>query len=141
MTVTQYNVYPVLSPVRVASTGNVAGTYNNGPSNNGVGASLTGGGATITVDSVAVATGDRVMLTAQTNVWENGIYTANVNGPFWILTRSDDLNDIENVKAGFFAPIGAGTANGGDIWMITEPLPPVVGQPAVVNKITFVKVA
>jgi hypothetical protein len=127
MTTTQYNIYPVLTPVRLASSGNVAGTYFNGTANNGVGATLTVAAATLTIDSVLVVAGDRVLLYAQTNANENGIYIVNSIGATVVLQRAADLQSIEEVRAGFFVSVGAGTALHGVFRTIVEPLPAIFG--------------
>ena len=37
----QFNIYPTLTPVRVAATITQSGNYINGPLNNGIGATFT----------------------------------------------------------------------------------------------------
>lgn len=127
MALQQYNFYPTLTPARVVSTSNVSGTYNNGITNNGVGATLTVAASSLTIDSVVVNVGDRVLLVAQTAANENGIYIVDSIGSTVVLKRSDDMNDIENMKAGLAIGIGAGTANAGSVWTLVEPLPNTFG--------------
>lgn len=127
MTITQYNFYPVLTPVRVVQTANLAGTYSNGPLNNGVGSFLLGAATTLTIDAVLVENGDRVLLVGQTAANENGIYVVSGIGSAWKLTRSDDFNDIENLKPGLQVGVGAGTTNGGAHYTVVEPLPAIFG--------------
>lgn len=119
----QYNIVPNLTPVRVVSTSNVSGTYSNGPSNNGVGATLTIAASSLTVDSVVLAVGDRLVLVAQTNGNENGIYVVNSIGSTVVLQRSADLQNIEQLHTGFYVSVGAGTVNAGAMYAIVEPLP------------------
>jgi len=73
MSFQQYNIYPGLTPVRVVSTSNIAGTYFNGQNNNGVGATLTIAASSLTIDSVVCVAGDRVLLQTQTNTNEQGM--------------------------------------------------------------------
>jgi hypothetical protein len=63
------------APVVAATAGNLAGTYNNGTS--GVGATITkaSNGSIGTIDGATVIVGDRILLRAQTDNKENGIYT------------------------------------------------------------------
>lgn len=130
----QYNVFQQLTSVRVARTTNLAGVYLNGPLNNGVGATLTAPTpAALVIDGVTLSVNDRVLLCAQTNANENGIYV--VTSTTWVLTRSADQQNIEQLKTGQFIPVGAGSANSGDIWVLVEPLPAMFG----VNALTFVQ--
>lgn len=130
----QYNVFQQLTSVRVVDVANLAGIYLNGPLNNGVGATLSAASpATLTIDSVAVQLNDRVLLTAQTNANENGLYV--LTSLNWVLTRSADFQNIEQLKTGQFVPVGAGTAHAGNIWVLVEPLPAIFG----VNALTFVQ--
>ena len=130
----QYNVFQQLTSVRVARTTNLAGVYINGPLNNGVGATLTAPTpAALVIDSVTLSLNDRVLLCAQTNANENGIYV--VTSTDWVLTRASDQQNIEQLKTGQFIPVGAGTANSGDIWVLVEPLPAIFG----VSAMTFVQ--
>ena len=118
----QYNIFQQLTSVRVVDVANLAGVYLNGPLNNGVGATLTASTpATLTIDGVDLQLNDRVLLTAQTNANENGIYV--LTSLNWVLTRSGDFQNIEQLKTGQFIPVGAGTANAGNIWVLVEPLP------------------
>lgn len=137
MALLQYGFYPTLTPVRVASSANLAGTYSNGPNNNGVGASLLGAASTLTLDSVVMANGDRVLLYGQTSALQNGIYFLSGIGSAWLLTRSDDFHNVENMKAGLQVSVGAGTVLGGSMFVLIEPLPAAFG----VSDILFESVA
>lgn len=126
----QYNVFQQLTSVRVVRVSNLAGVYLNGPLNNGVGATLTAPTpAALVVDGVTLALNDRVLLQNQTNANENGIYV--VTSTNWVLTRSADFQNIEQLKSGQFVPIGAGTNNGGTIAVLFEPLPSHFGIDAI----------
>lgn len=120
-------LYNVITPVRLVSTSNVAGTYANGPANNGVGATLTVAASSLTIDSVAVAVGDRVLLQNQTSPYQNGIYIVKLITSTVLLQRTDDQQTIEQMKAGQFTIVGAGTVNQGAAFALVEPLPQVIG--------------
>jgi len=65
-------------PVYAASTGNIAGTYNNGT--NGVGATLTVSNSGISMDNIDIIQGQRVLLKDQNTPQQNGIYDLSVDG-------------------------------------------------------------
>ena len=83
------------TPVRVEAPLNLTVTYNNGAS--GVGATLTNAGTqeAITIDGVALSSGDRVLVYEQTDATQNGIYTVTTVGSGstnWVLTRATDAD-------------------------------------------------
>jgi hypothetical protein len=122
----QYNLFQQLTSARVVSTSNVAASYLNGPLNNGVGATLTPASpAALVIDGVTLVLNDRVLLVGQTNKNENGIYV--VTNETWVLTRSADFQNIEQMKAGQFLSVNAGTTNAGAMYVLVEPLPAHLG--------------
>lgn len=127
MSFQQFNIYPTLSPVRLVSTSNIAGTYYNGATNNGLGATLTIAASSLTVDSVVAAVGDRILLQTQTNTNEQGIYVVNSIGSTVVLQRSADQQCIEQMHAGQNVAVGAGSVNAGNFYTIVEPLPAHLG--------------
>lgn len=131
----QYSFYPVLTPARLVSNANIAGTYINGTLNNGVGATLTTSGSLTTIDSVTLNINDRVLLTAQSSANQNGLYIVNSVGTGAILTRAADFQNNEQLKEGQLVSIGAGTTFNGSIWVLVEPLPVQFG----ISNITFVQ--
>ena len=85
----------VKDSVRVATTANLTATYSNGTS--GVGATLTNSGtqAAITIDSIVLVSGDRVLVKDQASALQNGIYTVTTVGTAstnWVLTRATDAD-------------------------------------------------
>lgn len=132
MSLQQFNFYPTLTPVRLASTSNVAGTYTNGLSNNGVGAQLIVAASSLTIDSVLVNVGDRILLQTQTNTNEQGIYIVLSIGSTVVLQRSDDQQNIEQLKAGQSVAVGAGSTHAGNFYTLVEPLPAHLGIDALV---------
>lgn len=119
-----------LTPVRVVSTANIAGTYYNGQNNNGVGATLTVAASSLTVDGVALQLGDRILLQAQAATYQNGVYVVSSIGSTVVLTRAFDQQCIEQLKGGQFIIVGAGTANAGALFSLVEPLPQNIGTDA-----------
>ena len=132
MTFQQYNVYDGLTAVRVVSTANIAGTYFNGNTNNGVGATLTIAASSLTVDSVVLVVGDRVLLQTQTNTYEQGIYVVLSIGTTVVLQRAADQQSIEQIRAGQYVSVAAGAVNAGNFYTIVEPLPAHLGVDALV---------
>lgn len=130
MSFQQFNVYEGLTAVRVVATSNQSGTYNNGPSNNGVGATFTYATGVLTIDSVVVQLGDSVLIAAQTNDNENGIYiciTQGAVGVSAVLQRRNDFQSIEQISAGQYVSVGAGTVAAGSLYIVVEPLPGRLG--------------
>lgn len=84
----------VKNSVRAATTGNgtLATAYANGQ----------------TIDGVALATNDRILLKDQTDASENGIYTVNASGA---PTRATDFDSNAEVTSGAFAFVEEGTTN------------------------------
>ena len=108
-------------------------TYNNGTS--GVGATLTAtANGLLSVDSVAVVVGNRVLVKNQATQFQNGIYSVtqigSVSEPF-ILTRATDYDTpgstYLNVDAGDFTLIVAGTSNANTSWVQTTLQPITIG--------------
>lgn len=110
-----------ISSVRLARSSNLAGTYYNGSLNNGVGATLTVAASSLTVDSVVCAVNDRVLLFAQTNTFENGIYRVDSIGSTVVLKRAVDFQEFDQMKPGYYVPVAAGTEFHGAIFGVIEP--------------------
>jgi len=121
-----------LTPVRVVATTNISGTYYNGQTNNGVGATLTVAASSLTVDGVALAEGDRLLLIGQTSALQNGIYVVRTISTTVILVRAFDSQSLDQIKPGQFTVVGAGTANAGAVYSLIEPLPQRIGVDAFV---------
>lgn len=104
-------------PVRVVSDANIAGTYDSGAMTYTV--TATG---PLSIDGVAVAAGDRVLLTGQTTMTQNGIYvvtTPGSTGVSPILTRADDFNSSDDVYGGIHVRVNEGTAHADSEWVLT----------------------
>ena len=101
----------VKEAVKVATTGGLAGTY----ATSGQTLTANSNGA-IQVDGVTLSSADRVLLRAQADGTQNGIFTVTTVGdgsnPF-VLTRALDFNTSSEVGAGAFMFVEAGTSNAG----------------------------
>jgi hypothetical protein len=111
-------------PVVAATAGNLAGTYSNGV--DGFGATLTkaSNGSIGTIDNATVAVGNRILLRAQTDPKENGIYTiTSVGGTTspWIITRAADAdnNPAGELANGDFCFVTGGTTNGSKGFLVS----------------------
>ena len=113
-------------------------TYNNGSS--GVGATLTAtANAALSVDGTLVAATNRILVKNQADQAQNGVYVVTQTGsgaaPF-ILTRATDFDTpgsgVNQIDAGDFFLITAGTANANTSWVQQTPLPITVGTTAIV---------
>jgi len=93
-----YVMPPVQRAVRVATTASLTATYNNNAA--GVGATLTNSGtlAALSIDGVALAVNDRVLVWSEAvaNRFRQGIYTVTTVGSgavAWVLTRATDFDN------------------------------------------------
>lgn len=125
--VSQFVFSPWLTPARVVATANVAGTYYNGPNNNGVGATLTIAASSLTIDSVVLKVGDRVLLAGQSAGAQNGVYIVESISSTVILQRAFDQQNIEQLHPGENIAIGAGSVYAGDFYTLVEPIPQNIG--------------
>jgi hypothetical protein len=104
----------VKDSVRLATIAELTATYDNGT--DGVGATLTNSGtqAALTIDSVPVVEGDRILVKNQGTTLQNGIYTVTTVGTVstnWVLTRATDFDQDAEVTGGAFTFVEAGTVN------------------------------
>jgi len=101
------------SPVRVATTvaGTLASSFENGD----------------TIDSVVLATGNRILIKNQSAGAENGVYTVNASGA---PTRATDVdNGTEMLNAAFL--VEEGTTNELTQWICQTPGPITLGTTAI----------
>ena len=142
-TIESINTFKQLGSCRLVSNSNQSVTYFNGPTNNGVGATITYATGALTIDSVVVNLNDYVLFAGQTLGYENGIYQciqAGATGVAAILQRRGDFQCIEQIKGGQYVPVAAGTVDAGSLWVVVEPFPAAIGVPIVsgANNIVFV---
>jgi hypothetical protein len=120
------------------TTALAANTYNNGAS--GVGATLTANAnGALSVDSVAVVVGNRILVKNEVTQANNGVYTVTQTGSAgapYILTRATDFDSagagVDKIDAGDFFLITAGTTQANTSWVQQTPLPITVGTTAIV---------
>jgi chaperonin cofactor prefoldin len=110
------------SPVRAVRSTAIAGTYDNGV--DGVGATFTPTSAVSNIDGLgSFAIGQRIILNAQANNWENGIYTVSaVDGSNHVteFTRAIDFDSPEEVAGGDFVFVQAGSTYANTGWVETK---------------------
>lgn len=117
------NTIANIPPALVATTANLAATYDNGTS--GAGATLTNSGTqtALIVDGITLAAGNRILVKDQTDSIQNGIYTVTNVGSAtenWILTRSMDFDSPSQMIRGEVIDVISGTANSVTAWMLTS---------------------
>jgi hypothetical protein len=112
--------------------------YNNGSS--GVGATLTAvANGALSVDGVAVAATQRILVKNEVAQANNGVYTVTQAGSGilpYILTRASDFDTagtgVDQIDAGDFFLITAGSTLANTSWVQQTPLPITVGTTAIV---------
>jgi hypothetical protein len=82
-------------------------------------------GGTLTVDGVALAVGDRVLVKNQTDATENGIYV--VAAGEWLRATDADGTPDSEVTSGMFTFIEDGVVNGDNGWTLVTNDPIVLG--------------
>ena len=125
------NGLDVKKSVRVATTGNLAGSYNNG--NGTITASSNGA---ISIDGVSLSVDDRVLVKDQTNQVENGFYkvtTVGSGSAAFVLTRTPDGDEADELTGGAFTFVEEGTANADNGYVASHNGTPTVGT----TNITF----
>lgn len=124
----------------VATVADLTATYANGTA--GVGATLTNAGiqAALSIDGVALISGNRVLVKDQTNTFENGIYVVSNVGSAttnWVLTRADDYNQASEISYLGVVAITRGTTNAGLVFQESSSGPFVIGT----SPITFTQLS
>lgn len=127
--------FTVISAVRLASTTALTATYANGAL--GVGATLTNAGAmaALTLDGVAVAAGDRVLIWNQATQAQNGIYTVTTIGSGavnWVLTRATDYDQSAEISQGQVVLVNQGATYAGKLFQQTGPGPYTIGTTSII---------
>ena len=125
------NGLDVKESVYLASTANVAGTYNNG-----AGTITAGSNGAISIDGVTPSASDRVLLKDQTDPVENGIYTVTTVGDgstAYVLTRAPDADTAAELTGGTFFFVEAGSTNADNGYVATHNGTPTFGT----TNITF----
>lgn len=109
----------VKSSVRLATA---AALPANTAAGTGVGKTLTeNANGALTVDGVAVAVGNRVLVKNEATGANNGIYTVTAAGGAgapYVLTRATDSDSNAEVTAGLFTFVAEGTVNADTGWVL-----------------------
>ncbi|WP_313431768.1 tail fiber protein [Pseudomonas sp.] len=79
-----------------------------------------------TIDGVALAAGDRVLVKNQANAAQNWIYNAAAG----VWSRALDASNDAQCTPGHLIIVQAGSAYGGSVWQLTNTAPPQVGTTA-----------
>lgn len=88
-------------------------------------------GGLLTIQGTELVAGDRVLLTAQTDPAENGLYAAAAGA--W--ARTADANVDAEVTSGMTVPVVAGDLNNRILWLLTTRDPIVLGT----TELTFIR--
>ena len=124
--------------VRLATTVNIAGTYNNGTA--GVNATLTAAtNGVLVVDGVTPVVGDRILLRVQTNAAENGDYVVQQVGDGStpaILKRVETADESAEIPGAYFYTYDGQTLKGtGWALVVDDPVTFSIGNdPITVNQ-------
>lgn len=119
----------------VATTANLNATYANGAA--GVGATLTNAGVQValSIDGVALALNDRVLVKNQTTLANNGIYVVTDIGSGatnWVITRATNYDTTAEIEPGDLVIIQQGTTNAVTSWVQTAASPATIGTDPIV---------
>ena len=116
----------------VTTLTNGTGLSQTARANTGVGATLTNAGANaaISIDSVALASTNRVLVQGQTNQFENGVYTVTTVGDgstAWVLTRATDEDtysptSTSSMGYGDYFFVQQGLSYAGSSYVVTSPV-------------------
>ena len=125
------NGLDVKASVRVATTANLATTYNNG-----AGTLTASSNGAIAVDGVTLSVGDRVLVKDQSTAAQNGFYKVTATGSggaAFVLTRTPDADAASELTGGAFTFVEEGTANADNGYVLTTNGTPTLGT----TNITF----
>ena len=114
----------------LATTSDLAATYDNG--SNGVGATLTAdsNGAFPTIDGIQLELDENILVKDQTNEYENGSYILTQEGDAsnpWVLTRCSFCDEADEIR-GAFEFVTQGTQYGNTGWVATVPTDFIIGS-------------
>jgi hypothetical protein len=120
------------APVRVVLDTPFAGAYN------ATALTLTQTTpAALIVDGVTLALNDRLLLVAQLDATQNGIYVVTDLGDGSttpaVLTRASDMNTSADIVRGTIIPVTAGTVNANTLWKLTPASIPAVLDSTALN--------
>lgn len=114
---------------RLATTVNLASTYNNGTA--GVGATLTASSnGALSVDGVTPSVADRILVKDQTTAAENGIYVVTTVGDgstAFVLTRATPEDQPSELSGGAFVFVEEGSIGSNNGYTFTHTGQPTFG--------------
>ena len=125
------NGLDIKESVKVATTANIAGTYNNGTGT----ITGSGNGALGNIDGVATTTNDRILVKDQTDAKHNGIYVLTTVGDgsnAFVLTRAGDADASAEISGGAFFFVEQGTTNADNGFVTTHNGNPTLGTDNIV---------
>ncbi len=123
------NGLDVKASVRVATTANLAATYNNG-----AGTLTASSNGAISVDGVTLVVNDRVLVKDQSTAAQNGFYkvtTVGSGSAAFVLTRTPDADDAAELTGGAFTFVEEGTANADNGYVASHNGTPTLGTDAI----------
>ena len=123
------NGLDVKASVRVATTANLAGTYDNS-----AGTITAGSNGAIAVDGVTLTANDRILVKDQTTQTQNGFYKVTATGSggaAFVLTRTPDADAASELTGGAFTFVEEGTANADNGYVLTTNGTPTLGTTAI----------
>lgn len=100
----------VKETVRVATTGEITGTYSDGV--------FTPDSPVTTIDGITLAENDRILVKDQADATQNGIYVVDATGA--TLTRSDDFKASSIIMNNTTIPVAEGTTNVDTKWVVVS---------------------
>jgi hypothetical protein len=131
------NGLDVKTSVRAASTAALTVSYSNGTS--GVGATLTNADtqAALTLDSIVLSVGERVLIKDQAATLQNGVYVVTTVGSAsinWVLTRATDFDNSPGteVSPGTFFFVEEGTTQADNGYVISTNSAITIGTTGIV---------
>lgn len=90
------------------------------------------GSAPNTVDGVTLSSGNRILVTAQTNPIDNGLYqvqtVGNAGNGTWV--RTTDADETGEIEAGMLVMVTEGTVYADSLWKLTTNNPIIIGTTA-----------
>lgn len=103
---------------RLATTADLGATFN---SSGGAGGTGQFTGAPTTIDGVAIAQGDRILVKNQSTASENGIYVVTATTSTW--DRASDFDTSAEASPNTYLWVSEGTANADTGWVLTTDAP------------------
>jgi hypothetical protein len=107
----------VKNPVRGILLSNLVGTYNSGDKTLTSTAQIL-----LTADDIGWSPADRILVAAQSNATQNGIYVVTAVGAAGsaqiILTRASDFDESEKITTGVRIPVSEGLNYHDSVWVL-----------------------